>query len=147
MKSLIILPLALCLLLPACAGRNGVKLTPEQTFELVKSRVVTATNGLALLISELEKRPGVSLEKLRIWKQVHALAVVFISEVEDVKVIDLSSSEGIRQALDTFLGAVGRLMTSDVDLIADIRLKGEISAAIHIVREAIEKIAELLPKK
>jgi hypothetical protein len=136
------------LLLPAC-GTNNVntqpRLTPEQVFALVKDRAVGATNALALLISELEKRPGVSLEKLRVWRQVHALAVAFNIEIEDVKVIDLSSREGVVRAVDTLLTAIDNLIKKDVLPIADIKLKGEISAGIQLIRAAIEGIRALLP--
>lgn len=145
----IILPLVLALLLPAC-GTNNVntqpKLTPEQVFAMAKSGAVGATNALALLISELEKRPGVSLEKLRIWKQVHASMVIFNAEIEDVKVIDLSSREGVGRAVDTLLAMIDSLVKKDVGLIVDIHLKGEISAGIQLVRVAIQRIVELLPK-
>lgn len=149
MKKRIILPLALTLLLASCAGRNSVntqpKLTPEQQFQLVKDRAVTATNGLALLISELETRPGVSLEKLRIWKQVHALSVALIAELEDVKVIDLSSREGIARAVDAFLAATDNLLRNDVMPIVDVKLKAEISRGVQLVRVAVQAIQVLLP--
>lgn len=151
MRNKIILPLALCLLLASCASRKGVntqpKLSPEQQFQLVKDRVATANSGLEFLISELEKRPGVSLEKLRIWRQVHSLAVVLIAELEDAKVIDLSSREGVRAAVDTALTSIDNLLRNDVGGIVDVKLKAEISAAIQLVRRAVEKILILLPKK
>jgi hypothetical protein len=150
MKKQIILPLALCLLLPAC-GTNNVntqpKLTPEQVWAMAKNGAVTATNALALLISELEKRPGVSLEKLRVWRQVHAVMVEMNAELEDFKIIEGSNRATIAAAVDKVLTIIDNLIKKDVLPIVDIKLKGEISAGIQLVRAAIEGIRALLPVK
>lgn len=150
MKKLIILPLALCFLLPACGTKDvntQPKLTPEETFALAKGGAVTAANALGLLIGELEKKPGVSTEKLRILKICHVLITEFNQAVRDVPVINLANREAIGRAIDTVLISTDNLLRNDVLPIADVELKAQISRAIQLIRGAVEAVRLLMPAR